>query len=59
MFLALLHMPGTVNLHKLAVILPSRFDYALPRDTLRAEGRHECVVLAVQDYRSGSDSSMK
>jgi hypothetical protein len=39
-------MPGTVNLHELAVILPSRIDDAFPLDTRRAESSHECVVLA-------------
>ena len=47
MFLAFSEqLPGHVNLHELAVILPSRIDYALPLDTPRAESSHECVVLA-------------
>jgi hypothetical protein len=47
MFLAFSEqLPGHVNLHELAVILPSRIDYALPLDTPRAERSHECVVLA-------------
>jgi hypothetical protein len=48
MFLAFLSTPGHVNLHELAVILPSRFDDAFPLDTPRAESSHEGVVLAAQ-----------
>jgi hypothetical protein len=48
MFLAVSSMPGTVSLHELLVILPSRFDDAFPRDTPRAESRYECAVLAAQ-----------
>jgi hypothetical protein len=53
MFLAFLSMPGTVNLHELAVILPSRIDDAFPLDTPRAESSREGVVLAAQDHHVG------
>jgi hypothetical protein len=55
MFLAFLSMSGTVNLHELAVIFPSRLDYAFQHDTPRAESSRsrEGVVLAAQDHHVG------
>ena len=50
MFLGVLPFMGPVIPHELPVILPSRFDDALPRSATRAEGSHKRVVLATEDH---------
>src|SRR5215218_4459028 len=53
MILGVLRVPGNMNPQDFPVIFPSRFDDALPRDTPRAERRHERVVLAPEQEDVG------
>jgi hypothetical protein len=56
-FLGVLSLPGPVNSQEVPVILPSRFDDALPRDPLALKAATKEPSWRRRIAMSGSDSS--